>query len=47
MRKAYDLVRVAETFQNLGVDSERLERTGWTKLRLIASEITKSTVRMY
>jgi len=38
-RKAYYLVEIDKAFDKLKVDHRRLNRIGWTKLRLIAPEI--------
>ncbi|HVU22154.1 MAG TPA: hypothetical protein VHE09_15600 [Rhizomicrobium sp.] len=38
-RKAYYYVEIDRAFERLGVDRRRLNRIGWTKLRLVASHI--------
>jgi hypothetical protein len=38
-RKAYYFVEIDRAFTKLGVDSRRLNRVGWTKLRLVSPHI--------
>lgn len=39
-RRAYYLARIGETFEELSVPEDKLERIGWTKLMVIAQGIT-------
>lgn len=38
-RRAYELLRIANTFAGCGIDEERLEAIGWTKLAVVAQHI--------
>lgn len=40
-RKAYYYVEINRAFERLGVDRRRLNRIGWTKLRLISPHINR------
>jgi len=44
-RKAYYLVQVARTIDGLPIPRERLARIGWTKMQLIADELSPSNWR--
>jgi hypothetical protein len=41
-RKAYYYARIYRVFSSLGVDEDRLDLIGWTKLTVLANHITKS-----
>ena len=41
-RKAYHYARIYRAFSNLGVDEERLDLIGWTKLALLSEHINSS-----
>ena len=41
-RKVYYLINITRRFASLGVPRERLKAVGWTKLQLIAKELTKA-----
>src|SRR5271166_1279646 len=44
-RKAYYLVEVSRTFDPLPISRNRLKKIGWTKLQLLAKQITKDNAQ--
>lgn len=44
IRKAYNLVQISRTFDDLGVPIEQLRRTGWTKLALLSSYVDADNI---
>ncbi len=44
-RKAYYLVQIARTIDGLPIPRERLARIGWTKMQIIADQLTRQNWR--